>query len=306
MTEQETGSVNQVHIPILTGEILNNLNIKEGDRVIDATADGGGHSTAIAGSIGKTGSLLAIERDAEMVKYLSQRIKEERLENISVVCGNFKNIGEIAKNNNLDQVDAVIFDIGMSNYHIRLSGRGFTFKNNEPLDMRFSEEEEMTAKDVVNNYPKNELEQIIKVYGQERFARSIAGKIEEARKHNEIRTTEDLLKIIKRAVPSYYIHGKIHYGTRTFQALRIFINDELDNIKEALEGTVGILKTGGRVGVISFHSLEDKIVKEFGKQKRAEMAMKIITKKPIIPTDLEIKKNPQSRSAKLRVFEKTG
>jgi len=187
----------------------------------------------------------------------------------------------------------------MSSWHLEESGRGFSFLKNEPLDMRYSPQNPLTAEKIVNYWSKSEMEKILREYGEERFAKKIAEKIIEARQSKPIKTTSQLVEIIKKAVLSRYRHQKIHFATRTFQALRITVNDELNNLEKALPQTLEILKPGGRLVVISFHSLEDRIVKNFYRDSSPEK-LKILTKKPIRPTPEEIKINPRSRSAKLR------
>jgi 16S rRNA (cytosine1402-N4)-methyltransferase len=296
-----------VHVPIMTAEILENLKIDSGSHVIDGTADGGGHTIAILNKIGGTGKLISIEQDKEMVQYLKERLEKEGLLDgrVKIVMSNYKRIDEIVAEEKMERVDAVLFDLGMSSYHVNFSDRGFTFRENQPLDMRYSTQTEVSAMDVVNKFNRNDIEEILKNYGEEKFAAQIAEGIVEERKEGEIMTTGHLVAVIERWVPPFYRHRKISCATKTFQALRIFVNDEFGNIREGLEKTYQVLKEGGRMGIISFHSLEDRIVKEFGKDKKQNGLMEIITKKPITPKWPEVKQNKRSRSAKLRIFEKT-
>ena len=204
-------------------------------------------------------------------------------------------------------VDAIIFDLGLSSDQLEISGRGFSFTKDEPLLMTMKEspnDEDLTAKEIVNTWEERNLADIIYGYGEERFSRRIAKAIVEARKENEIKTTFELVKIIEGSVPGSYKRGKIHFATRTFQALRIAVNDELGALEEGLAGGLKILKNEGRMGVISFHSLEDRIVKRFFREMKDEGKIKIINKKPIIAGKEELILNKRSRSAKLRIIEK--
>lgn len=202
------------------------------------------------------------------------------------------------------EVDGVLFDLGVSSWHLEEAGRGFSFQKNEPLDMRFGLGQELTAEKIVNRYSYDELAEIFKDYGEERFAKSIAAGITKARKDKPIKNTFELVEVIKNAVPFWYRRGRIHYATRTFQALRIAVNNELDNLKSGLECGVNVLKAGGKIVVISFHSLEDRIVKNFFRERAKDGDLAIITKKPIVAGLAETSENPRARSAKLRVAEK--
>ena len=295
-----------VHVPILTEEILENLKIDKGSNVIDATADGGGHTIAILNKIGTSGKLISIEQDKEMVHYLKERLEKEGLDSrAKIVLSNYKRIDEIVAEEKIETVDAVLFDLGMSNYHVKYSDRGFTFRENQPLDMRYSSQTELSAMDVVNKFSQKDIEEILANYGEEKFAGKIAEGIVKERAEDEILTTGHLVAVIERWVPPFYRHRKISCATKTFQALRIFVNDEFGNIREGLEKAYRVLRVGGRMGAISFHSLEDKIVKEFGRDKQKDGLIQILTKKAIKPAWTEIKQNKRSRSAKLRIFEKT-
>ncbi|GAI10311.1 unnamed protein product, partial [marine sediment metagenome] len=220
------------------------------------------------------------------------------------VCDNFANLKEIVKRERFLAVSGILFDLGMSSWHLTEAGRGFSFLKNEPLDMRYSPQNPLTAEKIVNYWSKSEIEKILREYGEERFAKKIAEKIIEVRKSKPIKTTFQLVEIVRKAVSSRYQPQKIHFATRTFQALRITVNDELNNLEKVLPQTLEILKPGGRLVVISFHSLEDKIVKNFYRDSSPEK-LKILTKKPIRPQKEEIKINPRSRSAKLRACQKS-
>jgi len=292
-----------MHIPVLQNEVLKYLDPKPNQNFIDATIGEGGHSAAILEKNAPKGKVLGIELDPELYEKLQAaklKVKNEKLKNrLILVNDSFVNLKEIVKRERFLAVSGILFDLGMSSWHLEESGRGFSFLKNEPLDMRYSPQNPLTAEKIVNYWSKPEMEKILEEYGEERFAKKIAEEIIEARQSKPIKTTSQLVEIIKKAVLSRYRHQKIHFATRTFQALRITVNDELNNLEKALPQTLEILKPGGRLVVISFHSLEDRIVKNFYRDSSPEK-LKILTKKPIRPTPEEIKINPRSRSAKLR------
>ena len=233
---------------------------------------------------------MGIDRDFELLKNIKRRKR------LILVCDNFSNLKEIVKKNKFTKVHGILFDLGMSSWHLDESGRGFSFQKREPLDMRYNSQAHLTAERIVNYWSKFDIEKILKEYGEEKFAHQIAKRIIEERKLRSIKNTLQLVEIIKKAVPKRYLYGKLHPATRTFQALRITVNDELNNLERALPQAQELLKTGGRMIVISFHSLEDRIIKNFFKSE----SLKILTKKPVTPSIKEIKINPRSRSAKLR------
>lgn len=278
-----------MHIPVLTSEVLAHLNLKAGENVIDATLDGGGHAKLFLNAIKPLGKVLGIEQDIGMI----QTLKSEHLENLIIAQGNFRNIFEIARKQNFNP-DAVFFDLGMSTWHIKESGRGFSFqKMEEPLDMRFSGEAKTTAAEIVNSYPADKIAEIFKEYGEERKAHFLAKQIIRYRKSNRILTVGDLISALG------VNHPKIL--ARVFQSLRIFINDEINVLSEGLAGAAEILNVGGRIAVLSYHSLEDRVVKNFFKGLEKEKKGTIF-KKPVVPTIDEIRKNSSARSAKLRIF----
>ncbi len=267
-----------MHIPVLQKEVIEYLDPQLNESFIDCTINGGGHARAILERIKPRGKVLGIEWDEEICKKL-------KLGNLIVINDSYVNLKNIAKD--FSPVNGILFDLGMSSWHLEESGRGFSFLKNEPLDMRYSLSNELTAEKIVNNYSLKEIEKIIKEYGEERFAKRIAKAIVENR---PIKTTFQLRDIIK--IP----RGKVHPATRTFQALRIAVNNELENLEKALPQAEELLAPGGRLVVISFHSLEDRIVKNFFKNSN----LNILTKKPIKCSEQELKINPRSRSAKLR------
>ena len=287
----------KIHEPVLKKEVIQYLKPEANKNFVDCTAGGGGHSLALLDKVKPDGKVIAIEFDPD----LAQRLREKEEENLIVVNDSYINLKNIVKENGFDKVDGVLLDIGMSSWHLENSERGFSFQKEEKLDMRYNPEvQNLTAKDIVNKYPKNDLIGILEDYGEERFANRISKEIVEERKRKEINTTKDLIETIKKAVPSFYIRKRIHFATRTFQALRIEVNRELSNLKKVLPQAIERTKPEGRVAVISFHSLEDRIVKNFFKNNNK---VKVLTKKPISASDKEVKKNPRSRSAKLRVVE---
>ncbi len=274
--------------------------------VIDCTFGGGGHSLEICKRFPKA-RIIAFDQDKSVFAE-GDKFKDR---NISFVNDNFRNIDKMMEKEGIREVDGIIFDLGLSSDQLNPgaggSGRGFSFMRNEPLLMTMKENpgpEDLTAQDVVNTWAEKSLADIIYGYGEEKQARSIAKEIVEWRKKQKIETTFDLVKIIEKAIPARFRRGKIHYATKTFQAIRIAVNDELGSLKEGLEKGFKFLKKGGRMSVISFHSLEDRIVKRFFKQQAEEKKALLINKKPIRAGMEEIKNNPRGRSAKLRILEK--
>lgn len=288
------------HIPVLINEVLEHLDPKPGDDFIDCTVGEGGHALAILKMTAPDGRLLGIDRDADMADRFRQRAEQLGVsERLVVHHGNFKDIREIAKKYKFFKVKGILFDVGVSSWHIDKSGKGFSFQNIEPLDMRFDRTGGgTTALEIVNSWPEKVIARIIYEFGEERHSRRIAKAIVEERKINKIVTTDQLVGVISRAI-SKKSHG-VHFATRTFQALRIAVNNELENIEIGIKEAINILSSGGRVAVISFHSLEDRIVKNVFKN---EVLLKVITKKPIRPLGEEVGRNPRARSAKLRVAE---
>jgi len=217
---------------------------------------------------------------------------------VVLVCDNFVNLAEIVKREHFNRVKGILLDLGYSSWHLEDSGRGFSFQKREPLDMRYSLQNQLTAEKIVNFWSKFEIEKILQEYGEEKFAREIAEKIIEERKARPIKTTSHLVEVVSRAVSKGYLRARIHFATKTFQALRIAVNDELNNLKAVLPQALQILEPAGTLAVISFHSLEDRIVKNFLKDNA--LNLNLLTKKPIVPTYQEIKINHRARSAKLR------
>lgn len=272
--------------------------------MVDATVGGGGHSEEILKNILPGGRLIGIDADPAALAIARDRLKSFG-GSFTLVNDNFRNIDRILKIQNIKNVDAVLLDIGISSYQLDDATRGFSIRSDASLDMRMDQQSSgITAYDVVNKYKKDKLSEIIEKFGEERFHNRIAGQIKDARERKRIETTGELAAIVKRAVGYKYRNLKVHPATRTFQAIRIFVNDELGALEEALKSAIFWLKPGGRIVVISFHSLEDRIVKNMFKGYSKLGVLKIITKKPLIPEREEVIKNPRSRSAKLRVAER--
>lgn len=299
------------HTPVLLKEVLQALDIKTSDSVIDMTLGGGGYTLAFAESVGKTGRVLSIDLDELSLDNARRLIKERKLKNIVLLKGNFKDVSDLAAPHARPcRIDAIAMDLGLSSAQLDDRQRGFSFQENGPLDMSFEGGSQETLK-IVNGYKEEALADIIFRYGEERLSRRIARAIVQSRTTKPIKTSLELSEIIVKAVGRGY-GGKIHPATRTFQALRIATNDELKALEQALPQAISLLKPGGRLAVVTFHSLEDRIVKDFfrdrsQKQKHGEVlqpTLKLINKKVITATAEEIKLNPRARSAKLRVVEK--
>jgi len=292
----------RIHIPVLQKEVLEYLNPKPNENFIDCTIGGGGHTLAILDKNGPRGKILGIEIDPG----LYERLQIDGIQRLILVNDSYTNLEKIVKNCKFSPVSGTLFDLGLSSWHLEESCRGFTFLKDEPLIMRYDgKENQQTARDILNNWSETEIERILREYGEERFAKRIARGIVDARKGESIETTFQLVEVIKKSLPSGYSHTrrnrqKSYFAVRTFQALRIAVNDELDNLTKTLPQALKILKPGGRLVVISFHSLEDRIVKNFLKDKAEEELLRTLTKKPIKPWEEEIDSNPRARSAKLR------
>lgn len=292
--------MNNYHTSVLLQEVIEFLNIKPGHKYIDATLGGGGHTVEM---LRHGGDVLGIDVDGDAHSYVESLIssrKEELKGSFSSAYGNFEKIDEIAKEQGFIPVSGIVFDLGVSSHQFDTPERGFSFQPG-PLDMRMDKELAVTASHLVNGLTRVELITLFEKYGEEPFARKIAGSIAERRIKAPFQTTEDLAEVIKRAVPK---NDGIHPATRVFQALRMAVNDEMHVLENALPKALKLLGNDGRLAVISFHSLEDRIVKyafeDFEKSGEGE----IVTKKPIIPTQKEQEENRRSRSAKLRVFER--
>jgi len=293
------------HVPVLKNEAITYLDPRPGENFIDGTCGSAGHTEEILKRTNPGGKILCLDLDKETVENLRKKFNGEMAEGrIILINDNFVNLRKIVSENNFSPVSGILLDLGMSSDQLEQSGRGFSFLKSEPLDMRYSVSGELTARDIVNLWPEKEIEKILKDYGEEKFARIIAKEIIKSRKLKPIITTKELVEIISRAIPKRYQYGRTNFSTRTFQALRITVNNELENLQRFLPQSLEVLANSGRLAVISFHSLEDRIVKNFFREKAKENQVRVLTKKPVVPAVLELTYNPRSRSAKLRAFEK--
>ncbi|MCD6086222.1 16S rRNA (cytosine(1402)-N(4))-methyltransferase RsmH [bacterium] len=293
------------HYPVLLKEVIESLNPLPNQNYVDGTVGLASHTIEILKRTSPQGKVLAIDLNKETLKIAKRRIKEKGLsKRVIFVQGNFAKIAEIVKKFHFSPVKGVLLDLGLSMFLIKESGLGFTFQKNEFLDMRYSPKEtNLTASQVLNSYSFKELAEIFSSFGQEKKAREIAEEIVGQRKKEPINYTFQLKEIVER-IYGFKRRKRIQPATKVFQALRIYLNKELENLKEGLKSSFAVLSPGGRMAVITFHSLEDKIVKQFYLEKKREGEGVIITKRPIKPKYQEIKINPPSRSAKLRVLEK--
>lgn len=288
------------HIPVLLKEVLDNLDPKPNQNFIDATVGDGGHTAEILKKTAPEGKLIAIDRDSDSIIRARNNLMEFG-NRVLFINDSFGNLEEIALRNNIDPVSGIIFDFGMSSSQLENSGRGFSFQKDEVLDMRFDIKTSITAEDVINDYREDELAEIFKKWGEEPYARKIARAVVQSREGNRIKTTGELVEIIDSAIRR---RGRIHSATLIFQSLRIEVNQEFSEIEKALNAVPMILSNGGRAAFISFHSLEDRLIKNWTKDLNKQGKIKIINKKPVTASVQELKINPRSRSAKLRVMEK--
>ncbi|MBI5147789.1 MAG: 16S rRNA (cytosine(1402)-N(4))-methyltransferase RsmH [Parcubacteria group bacterium] len=287
-----------VHVPVLFKEVIEILDPKPGEFFIDGTLGGGGHAVKIIERILPDGTFLGIDWDRDAIEHAKLNVKNQRSK-VILVHGNYADLPEILKREKLPRANGLILDLGFSSE--QLAGKGFSFLKDEPLTMRYdSSETGVTAADVVNGLSEKELADVIYKFGEERFSRKIAKAIVERRRKKRIETSGDLANVVGEALPKNYERGRIHPATRTFQAIRIYLNDELGNLERLLDGLGKILKPRGRAAIISFHSLEDRLVKNYFKKMKKEGKIEILTKKPALPSPEEIRANPRSRSAKLR------
>jgi 16S rRNA (cytosine1402-N4)-methyltransferase len=278
--------------------VIEMLNIRQDGIYVDATAGLGGHAEAILQEIGSDGKIIGIDRDDEALLSAKKRLEDAR---VLLKRGNFSEMETIISAEGITAVDGILFDLGVSSLQLRSPGRGFSFLSGAPLDMRMDRNQKISAQDIVNNYSEKELERIFREFGEERLSRKIARAIIQWRQKMPLSTCAELSRIVEKV---YGKRGKIHPATKTFQALRIAVNQELDQLIKGLQASVHLLKKGGRFCVISYHSLEDRIVKHFIADNAKQGLLSRLTKKPITPAPEEMNSNPSSRSAKLRVAEK--
>jgi len=294
------------HIPVLKDESIDGLSIQKGDVIVDGTLGGGGHTFEIIKRFGKSVKIIGLDIDID-AKSRTENLLENIPSDFIFVNSGFQNIDKVLSSLNIEKVDKILLDLGISSFQLEVAGRGFSFLKDEPLLMTMKKnptEEDLTARDILNTWEEETLADIIYGFGEEKYSRKIAKAIVEGRLEKEIETTFDLVKIIEKAVGKNYRGLRIHPATRTFQALRIATNSELSNLEQVIEKGFNKLKTGGRMAIISFHSLEDRIVKKAFIKLKENGDANIITKKPIIPSEEEIRSNPRSRSSKLRLIEK--
>ena len=306
------------HLSVLLDECIEGLAIKPNGIYVDGTAGGGGHSFHIASALGEGGRLIAIDQDEDAIKAAGKRLAPFG-DKVTLVRSNFSEVGEVCAELGIEAIDGILMDLGVSSYQLDTPERGFSYNADAPLDMRMDNRASLDASVVVNTYTEEKLREIIYGYGEEKFGGRIAAEIVKARTQKPIETTGELVDIIKRSMPSSAKQGGHHPAKRTFQAIRIEVNGELDVIPKAIRGAEKLLAPSGRIAVITFHSLEDRIVK----QEYASLAagctcpkslpicvcgnkpkLKIVTRKPVLPSEEEIANNPRSRSAKLRIAEK--
>lgn len=307
------------HYSVLLNETIDSLKIKPDGIYVDGTLGGGGHASEAAGRLGEGGRLIGIDQDADAIAAAGARLQEFG-DKITIVRSNYEKMTEVLRDLGIEKVDGIYLDLGVSSYQLDTAERGFTYREEDaPLDMRMDQRKTETAKDIVNQYSETELFHIIRDYGEDRFAKNIAKHIVQARQKKEIETTGELNEIIRAAIPAKVRATGGHPSKRTYQAIRIELNQELRVLEDSIDRMIDLLAPGGRLSIITFHSLEDRIVKnrfrtaenpctcppEFpvcmcGKKSRG----RVITRKPILPTEEELLENSRSKSAKLRVFEK--
>lgn len=293
------------HTPAMVAETLNYLNLSPGKIIVDATIGTGGHSKAILERIIPGGQLIGVDRDEE-----SLSVSKERLRDFSDHCkfrhGNFLDLDTILKDLSVKKIDGIIFDLGISSFQLEDPDRGFSFQNEGPLDMRLDRTSSISAYDLLNNLNEEEISGLLWNFGQERWHNRIAHLLVQERQGQPIATTSQLANIVIRSIPHRYRyrHYRIHPATRTFQAVRIAVNRELEILGTAIDKAIAILNKGGRICIISFHSLEDRIVKLTFRRAAQEGLIDIITPKPLTPTESEVHANPKARSSKMRVAEK--
>ncbi|MCR5604190.1 MAG: 16S rRNA (cytosine(1402)-N(4))-methyltransferase RsmH [Lachnospiraceae bacterium] len=307
------------HKPVLLNETIDNLCVKPEGTYVDGTLGGGGHSYEVARRLSPQGRLIGIDQDADAIRAAGQRLSE--FGNVTIIRSNYCYIRKELEGIHIKGVDGILLDLGVSSYQLDTPSRGFSYNFDSPLDMRMDTRSELTAGDIINGYSEAELYRILRDYGEERFAGSIARNIVAARSKGEIRSTFELVEIIRSSIPMKIRKSMGHPAKQTFQAIRIELNHELDVLRDTLDDMIELLNPGGRICIITFHSLEDRIVKTGFRRNEdpctcpknfpvcvcGKVSMgRVVTRKPIIPGEEEMRDNPRSKSAKLRVFEKRG
>ena len=306
------------HISVLSQETIEQLNIKPDGIYVDGTLGGGGHAYEVASRLGETGSIIGIDQDEAAINAAGARLKDFG-EKVTIVRSNYCEMKSRLQELGIDKVDGIVLDLGVSSYQLDTAERGFSYREDAPLDMRMDQRQEMTARDIVNDYSERELFRVIRDYGEDKFAKNIAKHIVAAREKQPIETTGQLTEIIRQSIPMKFQKKSGHPAKRTFQAIRIELNRELDVLRETLDDMIDLLNPGGRLCIITFHSLEDRIVKSaFRKNEDPCTCPKdfpvcvcgnvskgsIVTRKPILPSEEELEYNSRSKSAKLRIFER--
>ncbi|MDD5136391.1 MAG: 16S rRNA (cytosine(1402)-N(4))-methyltransferase RsmH [Candidatus Omnitrophica bacterium] len=292
-----------VHQPVMLDEVISSLNLKPGHVVLDATVGGGGHAGAILKCVTPGGRLIGLDADEYAIKAAEEGLKEFS-GSFKLINENFRDLDRVLSKEGIKSLNAVLFDVGVSSFQLDSAERGFSMKEDAPLDMRMDRRRGISAFDIINRYKESDISDIIYRYGEERFSRKIARRIVQERAKKPIETTAELAAIVRRSIGPRQKHFRIDPATRTFQAIRIAVNDELAALEEGLKKAVSWLDVGSRIAVIAFHSLEDRIVKNLFKGYAGLGVLKIITKKPVGPSDEEVAANPRSRSAHLRVAER--
>jgi 16S rRNA (cytosine1402-N4)-methyltransferase len=305
INETERKLTGNGHVPVLLDEVVAWLACRPGGCYVDCTVGRGGHAERILEVISPDGLLVGIDRDEDAIRAAGERLRRFG-ERVRLIGGNFSGLREHLGSVGLPAVDGILFDLGVSSPQLDSAERGFSFSQDGPLDMRMDRREPRTAADLVNGLPERELADLLYHYGEERFSRRIARAIVAARATAPLRTTFELVSVIRSAVPGAYRHGRLHCATRTFQALRIAINRELESLEGALRDAADLLAPGGRLCVIAFHSLEDRIAKQAIRAMAGgpEPRLRSLTKKPVTPSERECGENPRARSAKMRVAER--
>ncbi|MEF3168498.1 MAG: 16S rRNA (cytosine(1402)-N(4))-methyltransferase RsmH [Deltaproteobacteria bacterium] len=289
-----------VHVPVMVREVLEGLRLRAGGVYVDGTLGLGGHARAILEDGPGVGRVIGMDWDQDALALAQKRLLAHA-DRILIVHGNYRDIPDLLLEQGIDGVDGIVLDLGLSSFQLEAGERGFSFLREELLDMRMDRFESVTAADLVNELPKDQIEEIIRTYGEERWARRIAGAIVRRREIQPIFTSADLARVVSHAIPARFHSRHIHPATRTFQALRIAVNRELENLRDALDTLPSCLVPGGRLCIITFHSLEDRLVKDAF---RSDIRLMPVTKRPIIPGEDEIAANPRARSAKLRIAER--
>ena len=306
------------HQSVLLEETINNLNIQPDGIYVDGTLGGGGHAFHVCGRLSEKGRFIGIDQDAAAIEAAGERLRPFG-DKVTIVRSNYSDMKQVLQSLGISGVNGIVLDLGVSSYQLDTAERGFSYRENAPLDMRMDQRREKTARDIINGYSEMELYRIIRDYGEDKFAKNIAKHIVRARQEKPVETTDELTEIIKAAIPMKFRAVGGHPAKRTFQAIRIELNQELEVLRGHLKEMVELLDDGGRICIITFHSLEDRIVKNIfrkcenpcecppsfpacvcGKKSMG----KVITRKPILPSEEELEINPRAKSAKLRVFER--